>query len=281
MLCAGRLLDLTHPRIMGVLNVTPDSFSDGGRLLDARGRPALEAIVAEAGAMLEAGAALLDVGGESTRPGARPVSVAEELDRVIPVVAALQDLATIVSVDTRHAEVARAALDAGAHMINDVSAGADPAMLELLGGSDAAFALMHMQGQPRTMQEAPRYDNVVDEVRAFLDHRVAACEAAAIGRDRLLLDPGFGFGKTMAHNLRLLAALEAVRVADLPMLVGLSRKSMLGTITGRAVEERVAASIAAALLAVERGADIVRVHDVAGTADALKVREALVAVQQV
>ncbi len=246
---------------MGVLNITPDSFSDGGKLFTGTAAN-LDHVLATARQMLAEGAAVLDVGGESTRPGAEPVSVARELERVIPVVATLTQLDTIISVDTRHAQVAQAAIEAGAHLINDVSAGADPQMLDVIAASSVGFALMHMQGNVRKL---------VDKLLEFLTARVDACMQAGIDAQRLWIDPGFGFGKTQEHNLALLAHLETLRIGQIPILAGLSRKSMLGNITGRAVDQRVHASVAAALLAVQHGADMVRVHDVAATQDALKL----------
>ena len=258
---------------MGVLNVTPDSFSDGGGLF-LRDAPDLSLIEATAQRMVAAGAAIIDVGGESTRPGATAVSIDEELRRVIPVVERLLGLDTIVSVDTCKPAVAREALATGCHLINDVTGLAEPAMLDAVADSSAAVCIMHMQGEPRTMQSDPSYENVVSEVAAFLAERVIACRNAGIDTARICVDPGFGFGKTMAHNLELLRNLESVRTAELPLVVGLSRKSMLGAITGRQAHERMAASVAAALLAVQNGANIVRVHDVASTVDALKVLQA-------
>jgi len=255
---------------MGVLNITPDSFSDGGRFFDGAVVD-LARVRGAAQEMLEAGAAVLDIGGESTRPGASPVSTAQERARVIPVVEALVDLDVIVCVDTRHAEVAAAAIAAGARLINDVSAGADPEMLNVVADANVGYALMHMQGTPQTMQSDPRYDDVVEEVRNYLAGRVARCREAGVAAERLMVDPGFGFGKTLEHNLALLARLQDVRCDDLPLLVGLSRKRMLGALTGRDVAARLHASVAAALLAAERGADLLRVHDVAATSDALKV----------
>lgn len=272
--CAGRSLDLERTRVMGVLNVTPDSFSDGGRFRSPAGVD-LDAVRASAETMLAAGADIIDVGGESTRPGAVPVPLAEELDRVIPVVECLAGLDTIVSVDTRKPEVARAALAAGCHMINDVSGLAHPAMLAVLADSRAAVCIMHMRGEPGTMQDDPVYADVVGEVRGVLRERVDRARAAGIDDNRLCIDPGFGFGKTLAHNLALLGRLESLRVDDLPLLVGLSRKGMIGALTGRTVDERLAGSVTAAVLAAERGADIVRVHDVAATMDGLKVLEAV------
>jgi dihydropteroate synthase len=268
--CAGRSLDLSRPRVMGVLNVTPDSFSDGGQSYT------LEAVLRRAEAMVAAGAAIIDVGGESTRPGAVPVDAQEEIRRVCPVIAAIADRFPIpISVDTSKPEVMRAATAAGAGLINDVRA------LRLLGALEAAAALgvpvclMHMQGEPGSMQQAPRYADVVTEVADFLSDRMAACEAAGIARERILLDPGFGFGKTLTHNLALLAGLGAIAALEPPVLVGLSRKSMLGAITGRGVDQRLAAGLAAAVMAVERGAVLVRTHDVAETVDALAVVAAL------
>lgn len=258
---------------MGVLNITPDSFSDGGRFW--RGAPDLPRIRDTAERMLAAGAALLDVGGESTRPGADAVDEAEECRRVLPVVEALADLDTIISVDTRKSGVARRAAEAGARLLNDVSGFRDPAMIEVLARTGMAGCIMHMRGEPRTMQETPVYADVLAEVRAFFAERVAACQAAGVPADRLVLDPGFGFGKTLAHNVHLLRELERLRIGALPIMVGLSRKRMIGALTGRDLPQRMIGSVAAALLAAERGADIVRVHDVAETADALRILEAL------
>jgi len=255
---------------MGVLNATPDSFSDGGRFMRA-GRLDLDAAVAAAVAMIEAGAAIIDIGGESTRPGASPVDADEELRRVIPVVERIVTMATIVSVDTSKPAVARAALSAGAHLINDVRAMADPDLLAVVADSDAALCLMHMRGEPGTMQDAPRYDDVVAEVRDFLDERAERCQRAGIGRERILIDPGFGFGKTLEHNLTLLRRLGHIVDLGYPVMVGLSRKRMIGAITGRAADMRVAGGVAAAVVAVQNGARIVRTHDVAATVDALKI----------
>ena len=265
-LVAGRhALDLTRPRVMGILNVTPDSFSDGGRFLD-RTRA-----IAHARAMLADGADLVDVGGESTRPGAVAVGEAEEIDRVIPVIEALVGDGAIVSVDTMKPAVMRAAIAAGASMVNDVRALREPGALEAVAQGGVAVCLMHMRGTPASMQEAPEYVDVVADVRGFLMSRAGACEAAGIARERIAIDPGFGFGKTKAHNLALLARLGDIAALGYPVLAGLSRKSTLGAITGRPQGERVAASVAAALLAVERGASIVRVHDVRETVDALRI----------
>jgi dihydropteroate synthase len=267
--CGRHRLALEAPLVMGILNVTPDSFSDGGLHL---GLPqALE----HAQRMAAEGAAIVDVGGESTRPGAAAVDEAEELRRVIPVVERLAaDLPVPVSVDTRKPAVMRRALAAGAAMVNDVAALAAPGAVEALAESGAAVCLMHMQGEPGTMQQAPRYDDVVAEVRGFLRARVAHCLAAGIARERIAVDPGFGFGKTLAHNLALLQALPALAADGQPVLVGLSRKSLVGQLTGRATGDRLAGSLALAVLAVARGARIVRAHDVAPTVDALRIAAA-------
>lgn len=271
--CGARLLDFSQPAIMGVLNVTPDSFSDGGRFW--HGSADLDQLRATARAMLDGGAKVLDVGGESTRPGAEPVDEAEECRRVLPVIEALADLDVIISIDTRKPTVARRAAAAGATLLNDVSGFRDRAMIEVLAETGMAGCIMHMQGDPSSMQDEPRYADVVAEVRDFFIERVAACRAAGIEGPRLLLDPGFGFGKTLEHNLALLRDLETLRVGGLPLLAGLSRKRMIGTLTGRAVGERVVGSVVAAVLAVERGADMVRVHDVEATADGLSVLRVL------
>ncbi|MFX3658200.1 MAG: dihydropteroate synthase [bacterium] len=271
--CGQRRLDLDRPRIMGVINVTPDSFSDGGRLMSAA--PDLALILDTALAMLDDGAAVLDIGGESTRPGAAAVDEREELRRVLPVVERLATLDAVISVDTSKPEVARLALQAGAHLINDVTGGADPRLRRVVADSDAALCVMHMQGTPRDMQRDPVYGDVVAEVGAYLAGQVALCCAEGIERERLLIDPGFGFGKTLAHNLALLRGLAALRIDGVGLLVGLSRKRMIGDLTGRPVERRAAGSAAAALLAAQRGADMVRVHDVAETADALRMLSAL------
>lgn len=269
--CGSHALDLTRPRVMGILNVTPDSFSDGGRFASR------DAALRRAGAMVAEGADLVDVGGESTRPGARPVSVQEELDRVVPVIEALAgDLPVPVSVDTSKPEVMRAAVAAGAALINDVAALRRPGALAAAAELGVPVCLMHMQGEPGTMQESPTYRDVVGEVAAFLAGRVSACEAAGMARDRLLIDPGFGFGKTLAHNLALLRGLPRLGALGLPVLVGLSRKSMIGALLGDVpVEGRLHGSVAAAVLAAERGAAIVRVHDVGPTVQALRILAAV------
>lgn len=265
-----RLLDLTQPIVMGVLNVTPDSFSDGGRYT------AVEAAVERALQMVGEGAQLLDIGGESNRPGAPPVSVADELGRVVPVIEALaRRTAVPISIDTRKPEVMEAAVGAGASLINDVAALRAPGALAAAARSGAAVCLMHMQGEPGSMQADPRYGDVVAEVRQFLAERVAACNAAGIASDRLVLDPGIGFGKRLEHNLALLARLKDLNVGDCPLLVGVSRKSMFGALLGRAVTDRLAGGLAVATAAVLAGARIVRTHDVAPTVDAVKVAMAL------
>jgi dihydropteroate synthase len=275
--CVDRELSLEVPQIMGVLNVTPDSFSDGGRFYRDGGLD-LDRVTDSAVAMQAAGAAILDVGGESTRPGAPQVSVEEERLRVIPVIKALAGLDIILSVDTRHGEVARDAIAAGVHMVNDISAGADANLIAAVADSGVAYAIMHMQGEPQTMQRAPSYENVVEEVADYLRARWQHCVERGVRPDRLVVDPGFGFGKTLEHNLQLLAGLGSIRIDDCPVLVGLSRKSMLGKLTGRDVDERTIASVSAAVIALERGADIVRVHDVAATADALQVWQAVASI---
>jgi dihydropteroate synthase len=264
--CADRTLDLSRPQVMGVINVTPDSFSDGGRFASA------SAAVAAGLRQVEAGAALIDVGGESTRPGSQPVPLEEELRRVLPVIEGLRAAcAAIISVDTSKPEVMQAAAAAGAGLINDVRALRAPRALETVAASGCAACLMHMQGEPRTMQQAPHYTDVVHEVRAFLAERVAACRSAGMDAERLLIDPGFGFGKTLAHNLSLLRDLRTLATEAPPLLVGLSRKSMLGTLTQRPAGERLAGSVALAVIAVLNGARIVRAHDVVATVDALRV----------
>lgn len=254
---------------MGVVNVTPDSFSDGGRLHDAR------AAIARALALREEGADILDVGGESTRPGAQAVSAEEEVRRVLPVIEALVREGCLVSVDTRKPQVMREALAAGATMVNDVAGLQAPGAVDAVAASDAAVCLMHMQGEPQSMQQAPRYADVVDEVKRFLLARVQACEAAGITRERIVVDPGFGFGKTLQHNLALLKHLGRVAELGLPVLAGLSRKSMLGALTGRPVDEREFAGVAAHLYAAARGARLLRVHNVAAMRDALAIWNAV------
>ena len=267
---AGRFsLSLERPLIMGIVNVTPDSFSDGGQFL-APGR-ALE----HATRLVEEGADILDLGGESSRPGAEPIDIQEELRRVLPVLERLVELPVPVSVDTCKPEVMSRAIAAGAAMINDIRALRAAGALETVAGSQVAVCLMHMQGEPATMQTAPQYDDVVLEVEQFLVERATAALACGIGQERIVLDPGFGFGKTPQHNLELIRALSRLRATGFPVLAGLSRKGLFGKIVGREAAQRVHASAAGALLAAQRGASIVRVHDVAATRDCLLVLRAI------
>ena len=272
--CAGRVLKLDRTRVMGIVNVTPDSFSDGGA------HASTDAAVAHGLALAAQGADILDVGGESTRPGAAPVPLEEELRRVVPVIERqARETALPVSVDTRKPEVMRAAVQAGAGMVNDVGALRGDGALETAAALGVPVVLMHMLGEPGSMQDDPRYDDVVAEVHRFLAERIFAAELAGIARKNIVVDPGFGFGKTTGHNVLLLAGLERFAELGVPLLAGLSRKRSIGELTGRAVPgERVAGSVAAHLLAAQRGAAIVRVHDVAATVDALKVWEAVAAV---
>jgi dihydropteroate synthase len=268
--CGGRALRLDRPRIMGILNVTPDSFSDGGDWLN------LPQALMHAHHMAAAGADIIDIGGESTRPGAAPVSVQQELDRTIPVIEAMRaELRLPISIDTSKPEVMRAAVEAGAGLVNDVFALRREGALETAAELRVPVCLMHMLGEPGTMQENPRYRDATGEVEAFLLGRAEACMAAGIDRDSILLDPGFGFGKALEHNLELLRGLPRLAAHGFPVLAGLSRKSLLGQLTGRPVAERVAGSVTLAALAVLGGASIVRVHDVAETRDALRVIEAV------
>lgn len=267
--CGAYRLGLDRPLIMGIVNLTPDSFSGDG--LAGQVSRAL----AHARAQWEAGADILDLGAESTRPGSAPASEAEELDRLLPVLEEVCRWGVPISVDTYKPRVMAAALAAGASLINDINALRAPGALDVVAASDCGVCLMHMQGEPRTMQVAPAYADVCAEVRAFLTERVQRSEAAGIARARLVLDPGFGFGKTLAHNLELFRGLKQLTDAGLPLLVGVSRKSMLGAITGKPVEARLPASLAAAVLAAEQGAAIIRVHDVAATRDALAVWAAI------
>jgi dihydropteroate synthase len=269
--CAGRRLVLDRPRVMAIVNVTPDSFSDGGAHFDA------DAAIAHGLAQAQAGADILDVGGESTRPGAAPVGLDEELRRVLPVIVALVERTALpVSVDTSKPEVMRAAVQAGAGLINDVRALGAPGALDAAAAAGVPVCLMHMQGEPGDMQDAPHYGDVIAEVHRFLADRIFACEMAGIERKRILVDPGFGFGKTLAHNLALLAGLDRFADLGVPLLAGLSRKRMIASVTGREdIAGRLHGSVAAAVLAAARGAAVVRVHDVAATVDALAVLTAV------
>lgn len=273
--CGTKTIDLARPVVMGVLNVTPDSFSDGGQYRE------LDTAVRHGLAMVEEGAEIIDVGGESTRPGAEPVDAEEEIRRVVPVIERLRaETDAVISVDTSKPQVIRAAARAGAGLINDVRALGEDGALKAAAESQCAVCLMHMQGEPRSMQLAPHYADVVNEVKAFLAERVKVCRAAGVSADRIAIDPGFGFGKTLEHNLQLLRHLRDVgadpSTSDRPIIVGLSRKSMVGRLTGRSSGDRVHGSVTLAVLAVLNGARIVRVHDVGATVDALKI---VVAVQ--
>lgn len=265
--CGRHRLDISYPRVMGILNITPDSFSDGGYHMVA------DDALRHAEAMLGEGAAIIDVGGESTRPGADSVPVQQELDRVVPVVERLvNDLDALVSVDTSSPEVMREVTAQGAGMINDVRSLHRPGALEAAAGTGLPVCLMHMLGEPGNMQRSPHYDEPVEQaVVAFLAERIAACEAAGIRRERLILDPGFGFAKTVEHNLRLLNRMQALERLNLPLLVGMSRKSMIGKVLDRAVEERLPGGLALTALAVERGARLLRVHDVGPSVDAVNM----------
>lgn len=273
--CGNHRLDLSGPRIMGILNTTPDSFSDGGSYYGTSGL-SLDLVLQKAEQMLAQGADILDVGGESTRPGAAPVSEQEELDRVIPVVEALVSrLGALVSVDTSTARVIRESAKVGAGLINDVRALQREGALVAAAETGLPVCLMHMQGQPSTMQHNPQYQDVVNEVQLFLTERVNACRSAGIPDQRIVLDPGFGFGKTLAHNLTLLQRLPDLKTLGFPLLVGLSRKSLLAQLLNRPVYERLAGSLALAMLAAQGGAAIIRVHDVAETVDTLRVLAAV------
>lgn len=268
--CGGKPLDLSETRIMGILNLTPDSFSDGGRFVEP------QRAVEQALQMQADGAAIIDIGGESTRPGADEVSVEEELARVIPVIEALvPELLVPISIDTSKPEVMRVAAAAGAGMINDVYALRRPGAREAAAQSGLPICLMHMQGEPRSMQRQPEYQDVLAEVAAFLRQQVLRCEQAGIARERLLIDPGFGFGKTLAHNLHLLQQLTELHAEGLPLLVGMSRKSMIGQVLDRPVEDRLYGSVALASLAAWQGTQLIRVHDVRASADAVRMINAV------
>ena len=266
LLCGSRVLDLSHPHVMGILNVTPDSFSDGGRF------NTLDSALFHARALVSAGATLVDIGGESTRPGAPAVSEDEELSRVVPVVEAIsKELDVIISVDTSSPQVMLESAKVGAGLINDVRALKRPGALEAAAATGLPVCLMHMQGEPGTMQQNPHYEDVVTDVIAFLSKRVAACEKEGIRRDQLILDPGFGFAKTLEHNLVLFKRMPELFELALPLLVGVSRKSMIGAVLTKPVEERLYGSLALAALAVAKGASIIRVHDVEQTVDVIKM----------
>lgn len=267
--CGKFQLDLSRPRVMGIVNVTPDSFSDGGH------HATVDRAIAHAQQLIQDGADILDIGGESTRPGAAQVSEQAELERVLPVIEGLHGIAIPISIDTYKPAVMRAALCAGASMVNDVNALQTEGALQVLLEHEAAVCLMHKQGVPQTMQQQPEYQEVVSQVSEFLRTRIAACVASGIAPQRIVIDPGFGFGKTLSHNLNLLRELAFFQQLGAPILVGLSRKSMLGAITARDVHERLAGSLAVALLAAQRGAAILRVHDVRETVDVLKILSAL------
>ena len=272
--CGRFQLDLSKPRVMGIVNVTPDSFSDGGKFNTT------EKAIEHALQLVGEGAEILDIGGESTRPGASPVPLDEELKRVIPVIEGLRGVGVPLSIDTYKPQVMQAAITAGADIVNDVCALREPQALEIVAASQVGVCLMHMQGRPQTMQADPQYDDVVSEVREFLQDRLNAAEQAGIVRSRIVLDPGFGFGKRTAHNLILLNHLNDIQALGLPLLIGLSRKSVLGQVVGSSVDERVHASIAASVVSVMKGANIVRVHDVKPTIDALKIVQAVMNEQQ-
>jgi len=262
----NKTLDLSRPHVMGILNVTPDSFSDGGRFL------ALDNALAQAKRMIEAGVSIIDIGGESTRPGAPDVELEEELQRVIPVIEAIRSEHNVwISIDTSKAEVMKQAALAGADIINDVRALQEPGALEVAATLGLPICIMHMQGQPRTMQENPTYDNLLEDVGVFLQQRIEQCESAGIQREQLILDPGFGFGKTLQHNYQILADLESFHQFGLPILAGMSRKSMLFKLLEKTPSECVAASISCATIAAFKGAQIIRVHDFEETLDAMKI----------
>jgi dihydropteroate synthase len=269
--CADKVLHLDRPQVMGIVNITPDSFSDGGRYFDS------SRALAHALELVEEGADILDIGGESTRPGAAEVSVQEELDRVIPIIEALAaEVPVPISIDTSKPEVMYEALRSGAGFLNDVRALQEPGALETAAKSDVPVCLMHMQGAPRTMQDDPHYDDVVVDVEKFFRQRITACEQAGIKRERILLDPGFGFGKSLEHNISLLSELERFQSLDCPLLVGMSRKRMIGTLLGDVPpDKRLYGSVSAAVVAAMKGAAIIRVHDVRPTVEALKVVTAI------
>lgn len=268
--CSNISLDLSTPQVMGILNTTPDSFSDGGSYTQ------LESALAQVERMIVDGASIIDIGGESTRPGAEDVSEEDELARVIPVLIAIkQRFDVLVSIDTSKAAVMIAAIAAGADMINDVAALQNQGCLAAVAQSDVPVCLMHMQGLPRTMQNNPSYDHVINDIVAFFQQRIEACVSAGIARERIILDPGFGFGKTLEQNFHLLANLSKFSQLKLPLLIGISRKSMIGNLLNRDVKQRLAGSLSAAIIAAQQGANIIRVHDVEATVDALTVLQAV------
>ncbi len=268
-ICGKFQLDLNAPKVMGIVNVTPDSFSDGGRFIST------DKAIAHAHDLIAQGADILDIGGESTRPGATPVPLDEELNRVIPVIEGLAGIGVPLSIDTYKPEVMSAAILAGVDIVNDVCALQEPKALEIVAASDVGVCLMHMQGRPQNMQQDPQYQDVVQEVYDFLKGRLAAAEQVGIAKARITLDPGFGFGKRTAHNLALLEGLSTLQKLGAPLLIGLSRKSVLGQVAGADVNERLYASLAASVISVMKGANIVRVHDVKATVEALKVASAV------
>jgi dihydropteroate synthase len=269
-LARGRTLDFAEPVIMGIVNVTPDSFSDGGQFLN------ITAALSHAMQLLDDGATILDIGGESTRPGAPDVSLEDELKRVIPIIKAIREQSDcVISIDTSKAEVMRQAIEAGADIVNDVRALQEPGAIDVVAQfPEVAVCLMHMQGQPRSMQHAPHYNDLAGEINDFFSQRIAACEAAGIKQSQLILDPGFGFGKTLKHNYQILAQFNDYAKLGLPLLAGLSRKSMIGKLLNRDTDDRLAGSLAGALIAAQNGAHIIRVHDVKETADVLGVYQA-------
>ncbi|KGJ98664.1 dihydropteroate synthase [Pseudoalteromonas sp. ND6B] len=269
-LARGRTLDFAEPVIMGIVNVTPDSFSDGGQFLNTT------AALSHAIQLLDDGATILDIGGESTRPGAPDVSLEDELKRVIPIIKAIREQSDcVISIDTSKAEVMRQAIEAGADIVNDVRALQEPGAIDVVAQfPEVAVCLMHMQGQPRSMQHAPHYNDLAGEINDFFSQRIAACEAAGIKQSQLILDPGFGFGKTLKHNYQILAQFNDYAKLGLPLLAGLSRKSMIGNLLNRDTDDRLAGSLAGALIAAQNGAHIIRVHDVKETADVLGVYQA-------
>ena len=272
---AGIEFDLNLPQVMGVVNVTPDSFSDGGTLY-ANDALSVAAAVDRAAIMVQEGASIIDIGGESTRPGADAVSVDEELSRVVPVIEALRERFSVaVSIDTSTPQVITAAAQAGAGLINDVRALQRDGALQAAADTGLPICLMHIQGEPKTMQQEPHYDDLLGEISGYFEERIQACRAVGIAREKLILDPGFGFGKTLQHNLQLLQSMPRLQKFNLPVLVGMSRKSMIGNVLNKPVDERVYGGLAVAVMALERGATIVRTHDVGATVDALKMTQAV------